>query len=97
MTNGGAVEVSLWKGSESSLPSFSCEGKLFLTFLLNVNGKEGISKIYHMICSSSWLRVSIKPAIEGTAACIGGMTLFNSNPWSYVRSNLDFLPATLEN
>ena len=46
MTDGGAVEVSLWEDGESPLPSFLHEGKLFLTFLLNVNRKEGISKIY---------------------------------------------------
>ena len=45
MTDGGTVEVSLWKDSECALLAFPREGKLFLTFLLNVDGKEGISKI----------------------------------------------------
>ena len=50
MAHGGAVEVLLWKDSDSPLPSFPCEGKLLLTVLCYVYGEESISQIHSIVC-----------------------------------------------
>ena len=50
MTDSGTVEVLSWKDSDSPVPSFLCEGKLFLTVLWYVYGEESISKIHNIIC-----------------------------------------------
>ena len=48
MTDGGTVEVPLWKDSECPLPAFPHESKLFLALLWYVNEEESISKVYYI-------------------------------------------------